>query len=595
RWKLAIPWSIAAVIALIAGVAIWSLTRLEPRPIARFAMVLPPTEQLTGTGRHAVAFSADGTHLVYSANNQLYLRAMDQLEAMPIRGTEGRARSPFFSPDGQWVGFWEGDGKLMKVSISGGAPVTLCEAGNPYGASWGPDDRIVFGQGSEGIWQVPATGGTKQLLISVDATKDESAHGPQILPGEKAMLFTLRSGGVSWDDAQILVESLQTGERKVLINGGRDARYVPTGHLLYAQAGTLLAVPFDLARLEVTGGPVPIIEDVSQATSTGAAQFSFSGLGSLIYVPGGLSSEPEGTLVWVDRVRRVEPIVEKPLLFPRYPRLSPDGRRLALTTGPGDAGDLWVYDLAGRPPYPLAFEGHNDRAVWTPDSKRVAFGSTRAGPGNLFWIPADGSTLDPESLLTSPNRQLPRCWSPDGRELIFLQTSPDGNDIMALPIEGEREPRLVLRTEYPVTPNEGGAGAALSPDGRWLAYVSGVTGGPEIWVRPYPGPGAPSRISPNGGLEPVWGPKGREIFYLEGDKMMAVKIETDPEFRFEPPEVLFEESYLNTNRPSYDVGPDGRFLMIQRVEQTEEASAPTQLIIVQNWFEELKRLVPTAK
>ena len=284
--------------------------------------------------------------------------------------------------------------------------------------------------------------------------------------------------------------------------------------------------------------------------------------------------------------------MQEPLEFPRYPRLSPDGQRLTLTTGPGNQGDLWVYDLGGRPPFPLTFEGHNTNGPWTPDGKRVAFSITRGGPANLFWMPTDGSTLEPEPLLTSPTVQVPLSWTPDGRELIFLQTNPEQqNNLMALPIEGEREPRLVVETQQPYPGGgDNGAGAELSPDGRWLAYVSGVTGSPEIWVRPYPGPGVPIRISPSGGREPVWDPGGQELFYLGGNKMMAVKVATEPGFTSEPPQVLFEGNYLQGNRPSYDVGVDGRFLMIKAAGQEE---GPGQINVVLNWFEELERLVPT--
>ena len=275
-WGRTLLWGLTSfVLIVIASIAVWNLKPAPaPQPVARFALTLPTTEQFTNVGRHLVALSPDGTHLVYAANSQLYLRAMAELESTPIRGTESGARSPFFSPDGQWVGFWQG-GALKKVAISGGAPVTLCAAGNPFGANWGADDTIVFGQGNEGLWQVPGTGGTKQHLITLDS--GEYGHGPQILPGGKAVLFTVGRGGI-WDDAQIVVQDLETGERKVLINGGTDARYVPTGHLVYAREGTLLSMPFDLARLEVTGGPVPIVEGVMQtdANQTGAAQFSFS-------------------------------------------------------------------------------------------------------------------------------------------------------------------------------------------------------------------------------------------------------------------------------------------------------------------------------
>ena len=244
----------------------------------------------------------------------------------------------------------------------------------------------------------------------------------------------------------------------------------------------------------------------------------------------------------------------------------------------------------GRPPFPLSFEGHNIRAVWTPDGQRVAFTSTRSGAANLFWIPADGSTLEPEPLLTSPTDQVPGAWTPDGRELIFLQTDREQqNNLLALPLEGEREPLFVVETQYPYNPGDAGPRAALSHDGRWLAYVSGVTGSAEIWVRPYPGPGVPIRISPSGGREPVWDPQGQELFYLEGNKMMAVEVALEPGFTSQPPQVLFEGNYSQNSRPSYDVGADGRFLMIKALAEEE---GPGQINVVLNWFEELKERVP---
>ena len=264
---------------------------------------------------------------------------------------------------------------------------------------------------------------------------------------------------------------------------------------------------------------------------------------------------------------------------------------MALTIGPGFEGDLWVYDLEGRPPTPLTFESHNPYPVWILDGTRVAFQSDRAGVRNLFSIPADGSTLDPDQLLTSPNVQTPASWSPDRRELIFIEPRPEtGNDILALPIEAEGEPWVVVGTEYDER------SAVLSPDGQWLAYVSNVTGGAEIWVLPYPGPGTPRRMSPNGGTEPVWSRDGRELFYLEGNKMMAVAVETEPEFRFQPPEELFEGGFVTYPNASriYDVAPDGRFVMIHSAAAaTTGTDVRPEVIFVQNWFKELQRLVPT--
>jgi serine/threonine-protein kinase len=367
-------WGLALVLAVVvAGFAAWNLRPPAPRPVTRFPLTLPPGDQFTGTGRHVVALSPDGTHLIYVANNQLYLRAMDQMQATPIRGTEGGVTSPFFSPDGEWVGFYAG-GQLRKVSVSGGAPVTLCEARNPYGASWGGDDTIVFGQRRDGILQVSSAGGTPEVLVP-GSSLDGLAHGPQILPDGKSLLFTIGDGS-NWDDAQIVVQSLTTGERRELIEGGIDARYVSTGHLVYALPsspvsfsfrGTLVAVPFDAARLQVTGGPVSLVEGVAlaEAAATGAAHFSFSDTGSLVYV-NSFEIERARTLVWVDREGREEPLEAEPRPY-TYPRISPDGTRVALQIRDQEQ-DIWIWDFVRETLTRFTFDaGWDLYSLWTPD------------------------------------------------------------------------------------------------------------------------------------------------------------------------------------------------------------------------------------
>jgi len=491
-----LPWAVGAAIvaSLATGLVFWALTRPQPPAVGRFVIPLAPDQAFSSSGRHIVAISPDGTRIVHTANGGLWLRPLDQLQATPIAGTEDGATSPFFSADGQWIGFWSvSDQQLKKVSVTGGAPVTLCDSTNPWGASWGDDGMILYGQGTDGIWRVPAAGATPEQVLAVE--EGEVAHGPQMLPGGEWVLFTLRPNGVTeWNQAQIVVQSLETGERALLVQGGQDARYISTGHLVYSLNNVLTAVPFDLGARSVTGGAVPLVEGVTDTTVTGAAQFAVADNGALVYVPGS-SGTQMGTLVWMSRDGRdIEPIVDELIEYPRYVRLSPDDRRVALTTGPYGEGDLWVYDLAGRPPTPLTFATGNYEPVWSPDGTRVAFDSARGGVRNLFWMPADGSTLEPERLLTSPNPQYPRSWSPDD-DLIFQEQRPEtGWDIFALPLEGEREPRLVVGTEF----NE--RFPQLSPSGRWLAYVSDVTGRNEIWVRKYPGPAAPIPVSRNGGI-----------------------------------------------------------------------------------------------
>ena len=596
-WKRALPWSITAVVIVIAGVSIWNSTRPSPTvslPVTELVFTLPPTAPLIDAAGSDLVISPDGSRIVYlsSVDSQLYMRPLDAVVSEPISGTQNAFASPFFSPDGEWVAFFTSDEKLKKVPLMGGPAVTLCDAPNSRGGSWALDDTILFGTrvigSSGGLYRVSAAGGEpKRLLISEPDFLDY--YRPQILPGGKAVLFSVAGEGNF--DYWIAVLSLETGEPKILIEG-RSPTYLPTGHLVYTaeEAGTLMAVPFDSEQLELTGDPVAVLEGVR---SRGLADYTFSREGTLFYASGS-TSLPRGRPVWVDRTgRAIDQLSDEPIERPRQPRISPDGQQVVLATGGGRSADLWVYDVGGRPPYPLALEQQNHSPIWTTDGKRVIFSFVRPSiPPNLYWIASDGSTLEPEPLLDSPNRQYPRAVSPDGQEVIFTRTNPQTGtfDIMALPLEGEHEPRLVLDTEQLYSNRLRAEGLDLSPDGKWLAYVSGVTGRPEIWVRPYPGPGAPVRISPDGGDQPVWGAKGRELFYLDGDRMMAVRIDTGPELRFEPPQLLFEAPYVHSNIPSYDVTADGRFLMIERVEDPLES---TQINVVTNWFEELKRLVPT--
>jgi len=578
----------AVLLAASTGAAIWFLKPTPLQPVSRFVITLPGDEQFSGFARHVVAVSPRGTHLVYVANNRLNLRALDQLNATPIEGTAGQGggagRAPFFSPDGQWIGFWQ-SGELRKVAITGGAPVKLCAAVAPVSATWATDDTIVYDQGPLGIWRVSAQGGTPERVIVVDEKK-EIAHGPQLLPGGRSVLFTLATSG-GWNEAQIVVQSLDSSERKVVVRGGRDARYVETGHLVYARSGTLLAVPFDLARLEVIGGPVSLVEGVADAgiNQGGATHFSLSGDGALIYVPGGSAQTPQRRLVWVGRSGMEQPLAASTRAY-GYPRISPDGRRIAVEL----ENQIWLYDLTRDTLTRLTFEGNvNQNPAWAPDGKRIAFYSDKDGaPPKIFWQLADGSG-GLERLASGDSFQVPKSWSADGQLLAFFEISPTTQrDIWVLRL-ADRKAQLFLRTPFTET------SPTFSPDGRWLAYASDESGRPEVYVQPYPGPGGKWQISTDGGTEPLWNRNGRELFYRSGSKMMAVETTTQPSFAAGKPRVLFEGQYLASVFPSsggaYDVSADGqRFLMVKETEAASRSTA--QIHVVLNWVEELKRRVP---
>jgi serine/threonine-protein kinase len=529
-----------------------------------------------GWAQPSIALSPDGSHLVYVANlgttSQLFLRPMSEMEPIPIPGTEG-AFCPFFSPNSRWVGFFTKD-KLKKVSLLGGDPVVLCDAKSPRGGSWGTDGTIIFveNQGG-GLTQVPAASGAATPLIAGTKQLGEDSYGnPEILPDGKWVLFSSRKDGYT------KLISPKTGEIKILIKGGYQARYLPTGHLVYARAGVLEAVSFDLATLKVTGDAVPVLKQVLLDSTYDTAQYTFSRNGLLVYVPG--DDTAKSIPAWVNQAGTKETTLPMRAQIYGTPKLSPDGKQLAIVVRPEGKRDIYVYDVATGISTRLTLTGNNRAPVWTPDGKRVTF--LRSGQGeeksSIFWKSGDGSG-EAELLHSSEHTPAPYSWSPNGKYLAFMERG-----ISVLSLEGSREPELFVDTEsFAWAP-------AFSPNGRWIAYTSEKEGKFQIYVRPYPDNDWVRKISGDFGEEPIWSPKGDKLFYRNGDKWMVVSISTEPEFTADTPKVLFEGPFNNVPDLSYDVAPDGRFLVLQPEHDDSEVR---ELHVVTNWFKELKHLVPS--
>ncbi len=602
-WRRALPWLLAAALPLAFLLGLWAAWRPAPQQESQHLSVELGADAslLTDYGPAAV-LSPDGSVLAFVAREaagdtpQLYVRRLDQLEAAPVAGTEG-ARDPFFSPDGEWIAFFAG-GKLKKVAATGGAAVTLCDAMENRGGSWSEDGNILFvPTWQTGLWRVSSAGGAAEALTTPDTAAGENTHRwPQALPGGEAVLFTAHRAGLNFEDANLVVQRLPDGPRKIVQRSGYYGRYLPSGHLVYMHEGTLFAAPFDLDRLETTGPPAPALEGVA-AAAQGGAQLAFSSRGTLAFVPGP-SGGAKVPLQWMDAEGNLTPLRAVAADY-QFIRFSPDGHRLAMSIGQGGQVDLWVYEWGRSTMSRLTFGAREDIPVWTPDGERIAFASRRADKAieNLYWQRADG-TGEAERLTESPNSQFPTSWHPSGRFLAFYEVhSQTGSDILILPLEGDEisgwkpgKPSVFLNTPFAEF------WPAFSPDGRWLAYFSNESGMPEVYVRPFPGPGGKWQVSSGGGQSPVWSRNGKELFYWSGDRIWVASYAVQGDsFRTDKPRAWSPGRVSRgAGFPWFDVHPDGkRFAVPKAAEETEVRR--DKVVFITNFFDELRRIAPPAK
>jgi serine/threonine-protein kinase len=590
-----VPWMVAAMLTFTSAIALWapwrSGVRLNERASMRLDLDLGPDVSLGSGIGPSVILSPDGTRVVFVSEapdgiRRLFTRALDEHKATRLAGTEG-AQAPFFKPDGQWVGFFA-TAKLKKTRIDGGEPVILCNAPAGRGGSWGDDGNIYAALDSQvGLSQVPSEGGRPVPLTELGP--DETSHRwPQVLPGGKGVLFTFNTEYGAWEGAKVAVVSPNDRHKKVLLDypGGLYPRYLSSGHLVYVNNGTMFAVPFDLNRLEVQGSAVRL-EDVANNTIFGFAQFDVSPNGAMLYRTGRTSGL--STVQWVNDTGKTEALGIEAATY-SFPRLSPDGSRLAVVVRQGASADILIRDLNRGSTTSLTRGLHlTSYLVWSPESRFLVFQSV----GGMFWTPTDGAA-EPRTLMVSKSLQFPTSFSPDGRRLAFSQLIPgEAAEIRIASITNESGSLAFGKAELFLKTRAVNAYPTFSPDGHWLAYADTDSGNYEVYVRAFPDRDIKVPISNAGGAMPIWSPNGRELFYRSEDqRIMIVDYSVkDGTFVAEKPRVWSEKRLNNTGlATNFDIAPDGkRFIGLLPDDSPEPQETKSHFKIATDIFDEIRR------
>ncbi len=609
-WRRYLPWGLVAALAAGLFFSLLSLreaTRPSQNRQVILSLSIPADQNLQTMNGPAFALSPDGSRFAYVTGgarsdgvSRLYLRDMDKKDAVVLEGA-GNAASPFFSPDGQWIGFFA-DGKLKKISVRGGAPVNLCDVAAYRGATWGEDDTIVFtSQYTAPLFRIPANGGTPQAVTHLNPSRSETTHRwPQFLPGSKAVIFTASSNNNYYGNATVEAATLDNGESKVLVENAYYGRYLPGGYLAYVSQGTLFVAPFDAAHLKLTGTAIPVLQGVEADLSNAGVQFAIADTGLAIYSAGGVSNQ-DLNLVLLDRNQKVTDLLKQAGDF-SSPRFSPDGKKLVFEKG---SGGIWVYDIERGTTTAVTSMTAANYPIWTPDGQRIAYSYVPPASGKphgqrIFWKRADGTGNEEPLIPEIPQNSYTSSWTPDGKTLVYMKSSEINQnccDIWTVTLDQNgkpQEPKLFLEMTNDRT--FGTRMPEVSPDGHWLAYASGESGQPEIYVVPFPSGQGKWQISAKGGIEPHWSRNGHELFYTKLGSLIVVPYTTEKNsFHAGAPQEIPQNSIeLRAPYTSYDVMPDGQHFVAFQFPggRTSVSQDPTVVI---NWIDEVRRLMASSQ